>query len=70
MLDPKKIKCFIDDEEVDCETWGEPMTEHEKAEMFYEECMENAAIKDYPPLSKDEGDEIESSLDFLSHYDS
>ena len=22
------------------------MTEHERAEMFYEECMENAGIKD------------------------
>ena len=76
------------------------MTEDEKAEMFYEECMDNAGIKNYPPsrtdgypgtieeaskfkgsspfifggskpsLSKKEGDEIESSLDFLSLYDS
>ena len=76
------------------------MTEDEKAEMFYKECMDNAGIKDYPPmrtdgypgtieeaskfkgsppstfggsnppLSKKEGDEIESSLDFLSLYDS
>ena len=74
------------------------MTEDERAEMFYEECMDNAGIKDYPPLrtdgypgtieeaskfkgsppfifggsnsSKEEADEIESSLDFLSLYDS
>ena len=45
------------------------MTEDEKAQMFYEECMENAGVKEYPPLSKEEGDEIESSLDFLSLYD-
>ena len=42
------------------------MTEHERAEMFYEECMENAGIKDYQPLPKEEGDEIESHMDFLS----
>ena len=46
------------------------MTEDERAEMFYKECMDTAGIKDYPPLSKEDGDEIESSLDFLSHYDS
>ena len=72
------------------------MTEDERAEMFYEECMDNAGITEYPPLrtdgypgtieeaskfkgsppvvfgrskdslSKEESDEIESSLDFLS----
>ena len=26
------------------------MTEDERAEMFYKECMDNAGIKDYPPL--------------------
>ena len=36
-----KIICTIDDIEVDCETWGDP-------------------------IPKEEGDEIESSLDFLS----
>ena len=36
-----KITCFIDNEQVDCETWG-------------------------GTLPKEEGDEIESSLDFLS----
>ena len=36
-----KITCFIDNEQVDCETWG-------------------------GTISKEEGDEIESSLDFLS----
>ena len=46
------------------------MTEDERAEMFYEECMENAGIKDYPPLCKDEEDVIESKPDFLSHLDS
>ena len=45
MIDPKKIKCYIDDEEVDCETWGDP-------------------------VAKEEADEIESKLDFLSHFDS
>ena len=72
------------------------MSEDERAEMFYEECMDNAGITEYPPLrtdgypgtieeaskfkgsppfvfgrskdslSKEESDEIESSLDFLS----
>ena len=41
MTEEMKITCFIDDEQVDCETWG-------------------------GTLSKEEGDEIESSLDFLS----
>ena len=41
MTEDIKITCFIDDEQVDCETWG-------------------------GTLSKEEGDEIESSLDFLS----
>ena len=36
-----KITCFIDNEQVACETWG-------------------------GTISKEEGDEIESSLDFLS----
>ena len=36
-----KVTCVIDEDEVDCETWGDP-------------------------ISKEEGDEIESSLDFLS----
>ena len=39
--DMGKVTCFIDEDEVDCETWGET-------------------------TSKEEGDEIESSLDFLS----
>tara|TARA_R100000008_G_C3444577_1_gene96200 strand:+ start:237 stop:386 length:150 start_codon:yes stop_codon:yes gene_type:complete len=29
------------------------MSEDEKAAMFYEECMENAGIKNYPPLLED-----------------
>tara|TARA_Y100000361_G_C11103800_1_gene313523 strand:+ start:267 stop:404 length:138 start_codon:yes stop_codon:yes gene_type:complete len=41
MTEDIKITCFIDEEQVDCETWGDP-------------------------ISKEEGDEIESSLDFLS----
>ena len=41
MTEDIKITCFIDEEEVDCETWG-------------------------GTLPKEEGDEIESSLDFLS----
>ena len=69
-FDPEKVICMVDDVEVDCKTWGEPMTEHEKAEMFYNECMDNAGVKDYPPLSKEEGDEVESQLDFLSQFDS
>ena len=43
-FDPEKVTCSIDDEVVDCETWG-------------------------GTVSKEEGDEIESSLDFLSLYD-
>ena len=39
------VTCHIDDEEVDCKTWGEI-------------------------VSKKEADEIESELDFLSHFDS
>ena len=69
-FDPEKIICTIDDVEVDCKTWGGSMTEQEKAEMFYQECMDNAGIKDYPPLSKEDGDEVESQLDFLSHFES
>ena len=41
MTEDMKIDCYIDDVEVDCETWG-------------------------GTLPKEEGDEIESSLDFLS----
>ena len=44
-FDPKKIICTVDDVQVDCKTWGDP-------------------------VAKAEGDEIESKLDFLSHYDS
>ena len=29
------------------------MTEDERAEMFYEECMDYAGIKNYPPLRTD-----------------
>ena len=41
MTEDMKITCFIDEMQVDCETWGDT-------------------------ISKEEGDEIESSLDFLS----
>ena len=41
MTEDVKITCFIDEKQVDCETWG-------------------------GTISKEEGDEIESSLDFLS----
>ena len=44
-FDPNKVTCSIDDVEVDCETWGDP-------------------------VAKAEADEIESQLDFLSHFDS
>ena len=44
-FDPEKVTCSIDDVEVDCETWGDP-------------------------VAKAEADEIESQLDFLSHFDS
>ena len=44
-FDPNRITCSIDDIEVDCETWGDP-------------------------VAKSEADEIESQLDFLSHFDS
>ena len=44
-FDPEKVICTVDDVEVDCKTWGEPVT-------------------------KVEADEIESTLDFLSHFDS
>ena len=43
-FDPKKIICTVDDVQVDCKTWGDP-------------------------VAKAEADEIESSLDFLSHFD-
>ena len=43
-FDPKKIICTVDDVQVDCKTWGDP-------------------------VAKVEADEIESSLDFLSHFD-
>ena len=41
MPEDVKITCFIDEKQVDCETWGDP-------------------------ISKEEGDEIESHMDFLS----
>ena len=41
----KKVTCYVDDVQVDCKTWGDP-------------------------VAKEEADEIESSLDFLSHFDS
>ena len=44
-FDPKKVICTVDDVQVDCKTWGDP-------------------------VAKEEADEIESSLDFLSHFDS
>ena len=44
-FDPNKVTCSIDDVEVDCETWGDP-------------------------VAKEEANEIESQLDFLSHFDS
>ena len=44
-FDLKKGICTVDDVQVDCETWGDP-------------------------VAKSEGDEIESQLDFLSHFDS
>ena len=40
-----KVTCYVDEQKVDCKTWGEP-------------------------VSKEEADEIESQLDFLSQYDS
>ncbi len=44
-FDPEKVICTIDDVEVDCKTWGDPVV-------------------------KEEADEIESQLNFLSHFDS
>ena len=44
-FDLKKVICTVDDVQVDCETWGDP-------------------------VAKREADEIESKLDFLSHFDS
>ena len=44
-FDPKKVICTVDDVQVDCETWGDP-------------------------VAQSEADEIESQLDFLSHFDS
>ena len=44
-FDSKKVICTVDDQVVDCETWGDP-------------------------VAKVEADEIESKLDFLSHFDS
>ena len=32
-------------------------SEDEIAEMFYNECMEQAGIENYPPLSKDKEEE-------------
>ena len=44
-FDSEKVICTVDDIQVDCKTWGDP-------------------------VAKAEADEIESKLDFLSHYDS
>jgi len=44
-FDPEKVVCTVDDVEVDCETWGDP-------------------------VAKSKENEIESQLDFLSHFDS
>ena len=44
-FNPEKVICTVDDVEVDCKTWGDP-------------------------VAKEEADEIESKLDFLSHFDS
>ena len=44
-FDPEKVICTVDDVQVDCKTWGDP-------------------------VAKEEADEIESSLDFLSQFDS
>ena len=44
-FDPQKVICTVEDVQVDCKTWGDP-------------------------VAKEEADEIESSLDFLSHFDS
>ena len=44
-FDPKKVTCYVDEKQVDCETWGDP-------------------------VAKEEANEIESQLDFLSQYDS
>ena len=44
-FDSEKVICTIDDVEVECKTWGDP-------------------------VAKVEADEIESKLDFLSHFDS
>ena len=46
------------------------MTEDERAQMCLEECLHNAGLKEDSPFKKEEADEIESSLDFLSLYDS
>ena len=40
-----KVTCYVDEQKVDCKTWGDP-------------------------VAKEEADEIESSLDFLSYFDS
>ena len=45
VFDSERVTCSIDDVEVDCKTWGDP-------------------------VAKEEADEIESSLDILSHFDS
>ena len=41
----KKVTCYVDEKQVDCQTWGDLD-------------------------AKQEADEIESKLDFLSHFDS
>ena len=33
MIDRQRIKCYIDDEEVDCETWGDPVAKAESDEI-------------------------------------
>ena len=33
MIDPQRIKCYIDDEEGDCETWGDPVAKAESDEI-------------------------------------
>ena len=53
-FDPKKVTCTIDDVEVDCETWGGSMTEQEKAEMLYQEWMDNVTSGDYQNYYKEQ----------------
>ena len=42
------------------------MTEDERAEMFYDECMDNAGIENYPPLNGDgdkSGESVEKDIE-------